>query len=112
MGRKQQSAGVFELEAGSRIRATLSWSGCADEPTGEAPGQVAVDFDLFLYRQNTQHYVWGSQSVYDNNEGFDYTVGAGQAGVYEVLVSWPADDRSCEETVYEPAGIDIRIFPP
>ena len=73
-----------------------------------------MDFDLFLLRHNdhpqNDEYVWASQSVYDNNEGFDYTVGAGQGGKYEIILSWPEGSDSCEGTQYEPVGIAIAII--
>jgi len=64
---------------------------------------VSVDFDLFLYNP-ALGYVWGSQSLDDNNEGFDYTVQAGEGGTYQVWLTWPRDQQSCEGTDFIPGG--------
>ena len=86
-----------ELVAGSRVRFTFSWDSCPLDDTGEGPAGVSVDFDLFLRRVD-DGYVWGSQSLDDNNEGFDYTVPQNAGGKYEVWVMWPEGELSCEGT--------------
>ncbi|MEM1030996.1 MAG: S8 family serine peptidase [Myxococcota bacterium] len=107
---------AVDVAAGLRIRASFSWSGCAAKPepgspsTPSAPGAIAVDFDLLLRRvrsDGTGEYVWGSQSIFDNNEGFDYTVPAGEEGTYEVWVTWPEGSTSCEGTSTEPTGFSL-----
>ena len=88
------------LNAGDRVRATLVWDACAVEDTGDAPLSVSVDLDLFLYRKPSGgsggSYVWASQSLDDNNEGFDYTIPAGEGGEYSLIRMWPHGATNCE----------------
>jgi hypothetical protein len=93
------------LTVGKRIRVTASWDGCADDVSGPAPGSVAVDFDVFLYHVDSQSYVWGSQSIFDNNEGFDFTVQ--EAGEYHVWLAWELGSKSCEGTSSERLGVAL-----
>ncbi len=80
------------LVAGSRIRAVLSWNGCAGNT---APNTIGTDFDLFLYNKSKQQYYFASQSNDDNNEGFDVDVLPGYEGDYEVIVAWPNGAPGC-----------------
>lgn len=104
----------LSVAAGQRIRASFSWSACAAEPSAGAPGDIAVDFDLLLRRVladgSGAQYVWASQSIFDNNEGFDYTVAADEDGIYEVWVVWPEGSISCEGTLDEPGGFALALL--
>ena len=91
---------------------TWSWDGCALSDTGFAPAGVSVDFDLFLYSP-TLGYVWGSQSLDDNNEGFDYTIPAGEGGRYQVILAWPDGSTGCETgSTTEPGAYAWAFFGP
>jgi hypothetical protein len=100
----------WQLDEGARIRATLAWDGCALSNDGEAPSAVAVDLDLFLFSE-TYGYVWASQSLDDNNEGFDYTIPAGEGDTYSLMMAWPDGSATCEEAETEPAVYAWRIWP-
>lgn len=91
------------LSPGDRLRYTWSWDACALDDEGDAPVAVSVDFDLFLYNP-ALGYVWGSQSLDDNNEGFDYTVQPGEGGTYQVWLMWPREQQSCEGTDFIPGA--------
>lgn len=60
--------------------------------------------------RSTSDYVWGSQSAYDNNEGFDYTVQSGEGGDYELILTWPQGATSCEGTQSEALGVAIALI--
>jgi hypothetical protein len=89
---------VYYLEsvpAGSRIRATISWNGCTDNPQSPWVALPARDIDLFLVRvdfvgSGPKDYVgaWlaGSQSVNDVNEGFDVEVNS--TSDYAIVAGW------------------------
>ena len=90
------------LAAGTKIRATYSWDACGPNQ-GSAPGAVGTDFDLFLYKAKpgSEDYVWASQSLDDNNEGFQYTVQAGEEGPFQIILMWD-DDSGCDGSQFEP----------
>lgn len=105
------------ISAGSRIRATISWDACP----GEIPALVAVpavDVDLFLLSVDSvvgSHYegtwVIGSQSVKDNNEGFDYEIPS--QGAYAVVAGWPMNDNTgCDGAATESFGYALRVLAP
>lgn len=96
------------LTPGDRLRATFSWDGCAVGALGVAPTGPAVDFDLFLYSASGSEYVWASQSLDDNNEGFDYTVQAGEGGTYDVYVAWDKSTPGCDGTQFEPYAFSYQ----
>jgi hypothetical protein len=97
-----------QLTTNQRVRATISWNGCSDDASGVAPGTVGVDYDLFLYNATTETYVWGSQSLHDVNEGFDFTIQT--EGTYELWISWLDGDRSCEDTEIEPLALTLLVW--
>jgi hypothetical protein len=85
-----------KLVVGNRIRVSLTWDSCPAAMTGTAPAPLAVDFDLFLRNSTTGKWVYGSQSINDNNEGFDVTIpSAWGAGGYQVYVAWPSGAVGC-----------------
>ena len=52
----------------------------------------------------------GSQSVNDNNEGFDYEVQ--DAAAFAIVAGWPAnDDIGCEGATTEPFGYAWQVLP-
>ena len=111
-GRKWAVFQEGDFPAGSRLRVTWSWDGCALSDTGFAPAGVSVDFDLFLYSP-TLGYVWGSQSLDDNNEGFDYTIPAGEGGRYQIILAWPDGSTGCETgSTTEPGAYAWAFFGP
>ncbi len=76
----------IELTGQDRIRVTLTWDTCpASGPTGNGPGDLHVDYDLFLCSPDSETCLGLSRS-YDNNvEGFDVTVPEEQgAQAYEI----------------------------
>ncbi|MBX3209164.1 MAG: hypothetical protein KF764_29290 [Labilithrix sp.] len=83
-----------EFKPGDRIRATIAWDNC---PTGKiAPAPVATDLDLFLYLKegpSSGRYIFSSQSVTDNVEGFDVIIPEG--GHYEIYWTYPQGTRGC-----------------
>ncbi|MEZ4223014.1 MAG: S8/S53 family peptidase [Polyangiaceae bacterium] len=95
-GRKWAALVQIPLPDGARVRATWSWDGCVPGVTGSAPGAVAIDFDLFLFNNSTNEYYWASQSLDDNNEGFDYTLQGGEGGDISIILAWPDGAQSCE----------------
>jgi hypothetical protein len=101
------------LPAGTRIRATWSWYGCGAEEPAEAPVSIATDFDLFLFNATYQKYIWASQSIDDNNEGFDFTLQDGQDGDIQLIVAWPNEEpQTCEGAELEPGAWAWRIWVP
>lgn len=54
---------------------------------------VRNDFDLYLYNQSAGRYVFGSQSLDDNNEGFDVVVP--EDGDYLVFLAWSTEPSKC-----------------
>jgi hypothetical protein len=60
------------------------------------PSSVATDFDLFLLNRTTNSYVYASQSIDDNSEGFDVILPSD--GDYEVLLEWPSGNAGCGGT--------------
>jgi hypothetical protein len=74
------------LVENDRARFSLSWDSCPLD----IPPVVGVDFDLFLFNKTTSEFVYGSQSLDDNNEGFHVRID--KDGVHEVWVGWPAND--------------------
>ena len=98
------------LDAGARIRFTLSWDSCATDPSGDAPASLPVDFDLFLVNVTTDEIVYGSQSIDDNNEGFDVIL-TEDSSDYEVWMNWPETSTSgCEGAGLEPIGWTVRYW--
>ena len=81
------------LKSGDRIRVTASWEACTvtDELGGLAlvPEWSATDFNLFLCNDAAKKCEVSSQSFFDNNEGFDFTV-SGVAKPTEFTVYWAA----------------------
>ena len=100
-GKKGYVVSQRTLAAGARVRATISWDTCASKGTAlSGLGTVATiknDFDLYLYDKTNARYVFGSQSVDDNNEGFDVVVPS--AGDYQVMVAWDQELRKCGTNV-------------
>ncbi len=75
------------LKVGTRVRESIAWHACALQNTGVAPAAVAVDYDLFLYNKTTGKFVAASQSLDDNNEGYDHVIsGSDGDGDYETWV--------------------------
>lgn len=62
------------LNAGERLRVTFSWDACPVGMTGTAPDTVSSDIDIFLYSEDNAAYLYTSQSIADDNEGFDVTI--------------------------------------
>ncbi len=93
---------VFEtkLPRDGRIRVSFAWDACPASTSGTAPASVATDYDLFLYNEDTQTYVYSSQSFDDNTEGFDVTVP--ENGNYVVYRAWPAGAKGCGNSGFEP----------
>ena len=57
---------------------------------------MKADLELFLFNATTKTYVYGSQSIHDNNEGFDVTISASDGGgSYIVMLAWPDGARDC-----------------
>ena len=84
------------LPEGTRLRATLTWNSCL-VTSGVAPGEIGVDFDLFLWHDgptNPRPY-YGSQTIDDNNEGFDVTLQKGDGGDLSVWVAFPDTATGC-----------------
>ena len=102
--RKWAALGTFNLTDNTRVRATFAWDGCSPNPIGTAPGAVSVDYDLFLYNETTDQYLWASQSMDDNNEGLDYILQAGEGGTIQLIVAWPDGAVSCEGVQYDPVA--------
>ncbi len=101
------------LEEGDRVRATMVWDACAIDDYGDAPLSVSVDFDLFLYRNGENpEYVWASQSLDDNTEGFDYTIPSGGDDDYSLIVMWPEGAENCEGGVNVPMSWIATMFYP
>ena len=107
-GRKWQILEHLDLHEGTRFRVTWSWDGCAISDTGTAPAPVAIDFDIFLYTP-TIGYVWASQSLDDSNEGFDYTVPAGEGATYQLILAWPDGSTGCEGGTFEPGAYSWMV---
>lgn len=99
-----------------RIRATISWDAC---PAVNVYWTAAArDIDLFLLKVdsvmgNSYEGTWvtGSQSVSDNNEGFDFKVTS--ADDYLIVAGWAAGDNvGCEGSDTEPFGWAARVLAP
>jgi hypothetical protein len=74
-GRKYQALKTFSFNKNARLRAVISWDACATAPVASQPVRVVPDFDLFLHTPNRGgKYVFSSQSVSDNSEGFDIDI--------------------------------------
>ena len=54
---------------------------------------MATDFDLFLYNETSQKYVYASQSIRDNSEGFDILFQ--ENGSYDIYAAWPKGNQGC-----------------
>jgi hypothetical protein len=103
---------VFEseyLNVGDRIRFTLVWDSCPADMGGFGPSSVATDYDIFLWNADTHEYLYASQSVSDNTEGFDVTIPSGAsasgrswAGKYVVYRAWPKGSGGCGDAGAEP----------
>ena len=93
--RKEYLLGEATLNAGDRVRATITWFSCATAIDGTSIADVDIDIDLFLLKvSGTPTYIYGSQSIDDNNEGFDLLVP--EEGTYKVVFTRPASvTQSC-----------------
>lgn len=96
------------LNAGQRVRASISWDACPAAQSGIAPAKSKWDFDLFLYNQSTNTYVWGSQSLDDNNEGFDFLLNS--SGTYVLILAWrtKVGEGYCGSETSEPVAWAAR----
>ncbi len=77
---------------GDGLRVSLSWSTCS---TGQTTSTGPTDFDIFLFNRNRGSYLFSSQSVFDNNEGFQVSIPDGWDGNYDVYLSWPKASTGC-----------------
>jgi hypothetical protein len=95
--RKEYLLAEGVLAVGDRVRFTISWDACATDEEASTTAPVDIDLDLFLLAGNSGNYIYGSQSVDDNNEGFDVRISEEDgAGRYRVVYSRPAAvDESC-----------------
>ncbi|MBK7578656.1 MAG: hypothetical protein IPI67_00485 [Myxococcales bacterium] len=71
---------------------------------------VYTDFDLYLYNVTTGQYVYGSQTLDDNNEGFDITFPS--SGHYQIWLSWPTGLTGCDPLWgdLEPSALSWVLF--
>jgi hypothetical protein len=86
-----------EMLEGERLRVVVSWDACPPSVWGNAaPSPVATDYDLLLHHE-TEGWLFTSQSLDDNNEGFDFYFGTADAGLVTVYLSWEdgASASSC-----------------
>jgi hypothetical protein len=96
-GKPGYPIGARSMLAGARLRATISWDACTRKSkvldgTGTV-AEVRSDFDLYLYNKSAGRYVFGSQSLDDNNEGFDVVVP--EDGDYVVFLAWNHEPSKC-----------------
>ncbi len=89
-------ADVGSVTAGQRIRFALTWDSCPTAATSTVPPSIATDFDLFLFDTESTLWVYGSQSVSDNSEGFD--VKAPSTSKYAIYLRWPKGAKGCNNT--------------
>jgi hypothetical protein len=89
-----------EFKRDDRIRVSLAWDSCPTSTSGTAPATVATDYDLFLYNEDTQTYVYSSQSFDDSTEGFDVVIPEG--GRHTVYYAWPDGAPGCGGSGFEP----------
>lgn len=101
VGRVGRLMGTVELEAGNRIRYSVSWDSHYDGLGGTR--QPTVDFDLFLYNATTGAWIVGSQSVNDVNEGFDVVIDSHEEGEYEIWLGWPNGESEMESLAWASA---------
>lgn len=94
VGRVGRLMGTVQLDAGNRIRYSISWDSHYDSLGGTR--QPTVDFDLFLYNASTGAWLVGSQSVHDVNEGFDVVIDSHEEGEYEIWLGWPSGESGTE----------------
>jgi hypothetical protein len=92
-----------QLSVGERFRVTFAWDACPVASMGAGPDKVATDIDIFLYNATTSSYLYGSQSVDDNTEGFDVTIPSGQGGVYTLYYGL-VPGTGCNGVTSEPAA--------
>lgn len=88
----------FELsgmEAGGRIRTTITWESGPTMASGVAPTEVATDFDIALYHTSLG-YLYTSQSFDDSVEGFDVRIPEGWEGDYFLYISHEHGDIGCD----------------
>ncbi len=79
---------------------SLAWDSCPVGSSGQAPAAVETDYDLFLYNEDKQVYVYSSQSFDDNTEGFDVTLP--DDGTCTVYYAWPEGAKGCGDSGFEP----------
>ena len=100
---------LLGLQAGNRVRATISWAACSSAQKGTATQTPSMtDLDLFLYNTDARLYVWASQSVHDNNEGFDFKVAT--SGNYKLILTAPAGVKACDGSALEAYGFAYTIL--
>jgi hypothetical protein len=100
-----RSIGTWAFNKNDRIRAVIAWNNCATNGVDSPPLPVVPDFDLFIWSP-TQGYVYSSQSVWDNTEGFDIDIAV--ADTYNLLVAWPAGATGCSGGTTEPLAWAIQ----
>lgn len=78
----------------TRIRASIAWNACPpSSPVSSSDVAEALpDFDLFLYNEDEGYYVYTSQSLDDNNEGFDVVIE--EEGRHSLYLGWPKDGNT------------------
>jgi hypothetical protein len=97
------------LNVGDRLRATISWEVCATDPQSGSTAATGIDFDLLLYNTANSTYVYGSQSIHDNNEGFDVTISASDgAGSYQLFIAWPDGATDCAGATSTEVGYAVK----
>lgn len=93
--RKEYLLAQASLSIGDRVRVTISYDVCGDDPLASSSVGVDIDLDLYLYNSSTSAYIYGSQSLHDNNEGFDVIISDEDGnGDYQLLISRPEDQKS------------------
>ncbi len=94
-GRLYKRLAEVKFSRDGRLRYSVHWNACAEEPLGYPQATVVPDFDLFLFDRTRGRYYYASQSNDDNNEGFDVSIPETLAGTYEVWLAWPDGAVGC-----------------
>lgn len=99
----------FDAHDGDRVRSAFLWNNCSDSTFAATPAiPIGVDFDLFLFDDTHNSYVYSSQSNDDNREGFDVELPSDSH--YQIWASWPQGNHGCDNDDLEAIGSYLVIY--